>query len=119
MRTDFDSQWRELAEEVMSGMKEWRLQHPRAKLREIEDALDERLGKMRVRMLADAALASAAADITRGEEEERPICPECGEEVKARGKHDRQLTSQSNQVLILERSYAVCPQCKAGFFPSG
>ena len=118
MRTDFDSQWRELAEEVMSGMKEWRLQHPRATLREIEDALDERLGKMRARMLADAALASAAADITR-EDGERPVCPECGKEVKARGKRDRHLTSQSNQVLKLERSYAVCPQCEAGFFPSG
>ncbi|MEZ4768890.1 MAG: hypothetical protein R2844_10755 [Caldilineales bacterium] len=44
MRTDFDAQWEQLAEEVMSGMKEWRLQHPRASLREIESALDERLG---------------------------------------------------------------------------
>ena len=25
---DFDAKWDELAEEVMSGMKEWRLQHP-------------------------------------------------------------------------------------------
>jgi len=119
MRTDFDSEWREIAEEVMSGMKEWRIQHPRATLREIEDALDERLAKMRARMLADAALASAAADITKKEEEERPVCPACGKEVKARGKRERRLTSQSNQVLRLERSYAVCPQCEAGFFPSG
>ena len=44
-------------------MKEWRLQHPKATLRQIEGALDERLGKMRARMLQDAALASAAADI--------------------------------------------------------
>lgn len=29
----------------------------------------------------------------------------------------RRLTSQANQVLKLERSYAVCPQCKAVFFP--
>jgi len=119
MRTDFDAKWHELAEEVMSGMKEWRIQHPRATLREIEATLDERLGKMRARMLADAALASAAADISRGEGEERPVCPECGKELEARGKQERQLTSQSNQVLRLERSYAVCPQCEAGFFPSG
>lgn len=103
----------------MSGMKEWRMQHPRATLREIEGALDERLAKMRARMLADAALASAAADIASGEEGERPVCPECGWEVEARGKQVRRLTSQSNQVLRLERSYAVCPQCEAGFFPSG
>ena len=34
MRTDFDAQWDQLAEEVMSGMKEWRLQNPKATLRE-------------------------------------------------------------------------------------
>lgn len=119
MRTDFDAAWQELAEEVISGMKEWRIQHSRATLREIEGALDERLGRMRARMLADAALASTAADITEVEEEERPVCPECGEELKARGKRVRRLTSQANQVLELERSYAVCPQCEAGFFPSG
>ena len=32
-------------EEVMSGMKEWRLQHPKATLTEIEITLDERLGR--------------------------------------------------------------------------
>jgi hypothetical protein len=45
MRDDFDAKWHELAEEVMSGMKEWRLKHPRATLCEIESALDERLGR--------------------------------------------------------------------------
>ncbi|MCX6032022.1 MAG: hypothetical protein NT169_22340 [Chloroflexi bacterium] len=30
MQTDFASHWDELAEEVLSGMKEWRLQHPKA-----------------------------------------------------------------------------------------
>lgn len=63
MREDFDDKWEELAEEVMSGMKEWRIQNPRATLREIERALDERLAKMRVRMLADVALASEAAEL--------------------------------------------------------
>lgn len=47
MRDEFDAQWAVLAEEVLSGMKEWRLQHPKARLRQIEGALDERLGKMR------------------------------------------------------------------------
>jgi len=55
MNSDFDAKWNELAEEVVTGMKEWRLQHPKATLREIERALDERLAKMRARMLQDAA----------------------------------------------------------------
>jgi len=47
MRTDFAAHWDELAEDVLSGMKEWRLQHPKATLRQIKAALDEHLGKLR------------------------------------------------------------------------
>jgi len=119
MRSDFDGRWHELAEEVMSGMKEWRLQHPKATLREMEVALDERLGQMRARMLADLALASAAADIQAAQEEERPLCPQCGRALEARGQQKRVLTTQHNQPLELERSYGVCPTCQAGFFPPG
>ena len=46
---DFDRRWNELAENVMTGMAEWRVQHPRAPLRAIEAALDERLARMRAR----------------------------------------------------------------------
>jgi predicted RNA-binding Zn-ribbon protein involved in translation (DUF1610 family) len=85
MRDDFDAKWHELAEEVMSGMKEWRLKHPRATLCEIESTLDERLGKMRARMLADTALASAATEMTRSEGGEGWRCPACGKELEMRG----------------------------------
>ena len=45
--TATEAQWRQLADEVCTGMKEWRLQHPKATLTEIERALDERLARMR------------------------------------------------------------------------
>jgi RNA polymerase-binding transcription factor DksA len=117
MRTDFDAQWDELAEEVLSGMKEWRLQHPKATLRQIEAALDERLGKMRARMLQDAALASAAADLRAAQATERPVCRECGSVLVERTVAERQLIPQHNQVLQLARSYGVCPTCGTGLFP--
>jgi RNA polymerase-binding transcription factor DksA len=119
MRTDFDARWDELAEEVLSGMKEWRLQHPKATLRQIEAALDERLGKMRARMLQDAALASAAADIKTTHASERPVCSACGSQLEERTVAARELVTQHNQVLKLERSYGVCPTCGAGLFPPG
>lgn len=119
MKRDFDAKWQGVAEAVMKGMKEWRIEHPRATFREIERALDEHMAKLRVQMLADAAMASAAAEITNGEGREQVRCPECGQEVEARGKQERLLTSQQNQTLRLERTYAVCPHCGAGFFPSG
>ena len=119
MRTDFDAQWEQLAEEVMSGMKERRVQHPKASLREIARALDERLGKMRARMLQDAVLASSAADIKAAQEAERPVCAECGGELVERTKAVRHLVTQHNRTLEFERSYGVCSQCGAGVFPPG
>jgi hypothetical protein len=117
MRTDFDQRWRELSDEVLSGMKEWRFQHPRATLREIEAALDERLARLRARMLEDTALASAAADWA-GEETE-PVCPACGTPLQARGEHARTLQTHGGQTLSLSRDYGVCPTCGGGLFPPG
>jgi hypothetical protein len=34
--------WEDLSADILTGMREWRLSHPKATLREIEQALDER-----------------------------------------------------------------------------
>lgn len=119
MRKDFDAQWSELAAEILSGMKEWRLQHPKASLKEIEGALDVRLGRLRVRMLEDAALASAAANLQTAAEEERAVCRQCGVRLASRGRQRRRLTTQYEETLTLTRSYGVCPTCGEGIFPPG
>ena len=85
-----EPEWRAMSLEVIEGMQEWRTQHPKATLREIEQALDERLQRLRARMLQDTALASAAREWEAGSEEVR-----------------------------LEREYGVCPVCGTGFFPPG
>lgn len=113
VRNDFDSLWHKLSEEVMSGMKEWRLRHPKATLSEIEDALDERLSKMRAGMLEDLALASAAANVNEGEVQ----CSECGSRLESRGKKVRKIKTHHNQEIRLSRAYGVCPKCGASFFP--
>ena len=120
MRTkDFAQHWQELTEEVLTGMKEWRLQHPRATFREIEAALDERLNRLRARMLQDAALASAAADWEEAAAEEQPLCPRCGQPLAPRGPQEREVQVQGSQEVVLERRYGVCPACGAGLFPPG
>ena len=43
--------WRELSEEAISGIIEWRLRHPKATFAEIETELDLRLAGLRARML--------------------------------------------------------------------
>jgi hypothetical protein len=114
-----DAQWRELAEEALTGMADWRLQHPKATFREIEVAVDERLARLRARMLQDAALASAAADLHGMPAGERPACPACGHRLEARGRSARRLTTSHDQPIELTRAHAVCPACGAGLFPSG
>src|SRR5512140_881358 len=103
----------------MSGMKEWRLAHPKATLSEIEAALDERLAKVRARMLEDAAQLSAVADIAGARESEQARCPECGEVLKDQGQDTRQLATAGDQTITLRRSYGLCPRCGARLFPPG
>jgi hypothetical protein len=57
-----EQSWHRMTEEIMAGMREWRLQHPKATLREMESELDSRWARVRARMLEDMALASAAAN---------------------------------------------------------
>lgn len=116
---DIEQKWRKLAEEVMSGMKEWRDQNPRATYREIEETLDKRLARMRARMLEDVALASTAAEWSQAEREERPTCEHCGTRLVSRGKKERHLQAQGGQEVVLKRSYGVCPTCGIGLFPPG
>ena len=100
-------------------MKDWRVQHPKATLPEIEEALDERLGRLRARMLEDVALASGASDWKDADAEEQPKCPLCGHPLVARGKKTRRLQTQGGKALALTRSYGVCPTCQSGLFPPG
>jgi hypothetical protein len=113
----FDQHWRELAEEVLTGMKEWRLTHPQATFAEIEAALDARLARLRARMLQDAALASAATSFRDAPQATRPVCPTCGEPLVARGRARRCLQTQGGQEVVLDRHDGVCPACGTGLFP--
>ena len=111
--------WAGDAESVWTGMADWRAAHPKATFSEIEAALDERLDQVRARVLADLALASAAADVARAAAEERPRCDRCGGELQARGASERTLLTQGGADVRLRRSYAACPTCGDGTFPPG
>ena len=102
-----------------SGLADWRAAHPKATFREIEAALDERLDRLRARLLADLALASVAADVREATAEERPRCERCGVLLHARGPSDRTVLTQGGAEVRLRRSYVACPQCGDGTFPPG
>jgi hypothetical protein len=118
MQEDFDRDWRRQADQVIGAMKRWRLQHPKAKLTEMEEELDAQWGQLRARMLEDLAHASAATYVN----EQTPAdvaCPQCGVALAGRGEHARELRTQAQQSLQLKRSYATCPGCGLGLFPPG
>ena len=114
-----EQRWAGEAESVWSGMADWRAAHPTATLSEIEAALDERLDRLRAQLLADLALASAAADVQAAPAEERPRCERCGEALQARGQSERGLVTQGGARVRLRRSYAACPRCGDGVSPPG
>jgi YgiT-type zinc finger domain-containing protein len=114
---ELEARWHQLSDEVITGMKDWRVQHPRATFQEIEDALDTRLARLRARMLQDAALLSRASDLSTLPADERPLCAQCGARMVSRGQQSRTLTTNHEQAIELRRSYAVCPHCHTGFFP--
>ena len=112
-----DPTWEALSAEILSGMREWRLQHPKATMREIEAALDERWYRLRARMLQDVAMASVVADWNDTQAPDRPACQVCGTPLILRGKRPRQLKTYGGHSLTLQRSYGLCPSCKKGLFP--
>jgi hypothetical protein len=109
--------WEDLAEEVFTGMREWRVQHPRATFQEIETALDARLARVRARILSDVALQSTAGNLRQVPAAERPVCPDGGGPLVLAGREERVLTTSHEQPVPLVRSAAVCPACGRRVFP--
>jgi predicted Zn-ribbon and HTH transcriptional regulator len=116
---EFERRWHQEAEAVLSGMKEWRLQHPNATFREIEAAVDEQLSGRRARLLEDLALASRAADLQDKQLGEPSRCPECGRVLESQGKQERTILTHGGGEVKLRRDYARCPACGMGLFLPG
>jgi len=109
--------WHQLTAEITREMREWRLLHPKASLREIETELDTRWARVRARMLEDLALVSDAAAWADSPRAEQPTGPDCGAGLHQRGQEPRTLQTHGGQLLTLTRSYGVCPACGAGLCP--
>jgi YgiT-type zinc finger domain-containing protein len=114
---EVDKKWRTMSEAILTGMAEWRQQHPKARFREIEAELDRRLAEMRAKMLSDLAIASASTEWEDGGD--GPVCPQCGAKLVGKGKKERKLHTNGGQEVELEREYGLCPQCGQGIFPPG
>ena len=111
--------WHGLSAEVILEVKEWRLQHPKASFKEIEQAVDGSLARIRARLLQDVALASDATKVSSDPGGGDAECPQCDHPLESRGQRSRNLITNYNQIISLKRSYGVCPACGTGLFPPG
>ncbi len=111
------AKWREMSEEVISELSEWRAQNAKATFREIEDEVDKRIAALRAQMIADTAMQSDQVGWTEACKAAR--CSQCGTKLEKKGKKKRRLQTQEGQEIELEREYGVCPKCGQGIFPPG
>jgi predicted RNA-binding Zn-ribbon protein involved in translation (DUF1610 family) len=118
-KNDPKPEWKNLSEEALSGVKEWREAHPKATFAEIEREVDEGLTRLRARMLQDLAQESAAGDWSKASDTTSPVCPNCGGQLRKRGKQSRELQSSGGRAIHLERHSASCLSCGYSFFPPG
>jgi hypothetical protein len=113
---DLQARWNAQGEEIFAAVAQWRAEHPKATLAEIEQAVDEQMNRLRARMIEQAAQASAAAEHDASQE---LVCEQCGEARHSRGRAKRRGRTHGGQEVEVERTYVTCPQCGGGFFPPG
>jgi hypothetical protein len=109
--------WQDLGSQAFGQVAQWRKQHPHATFSQIEQAADEHLARLRTQIIQDLAQDSPLSDLAQLAAAERPTCLHCGATLQPRGRGKRILTTNHQQDLTLERSYATCPQCGSSFFP--
>jgi hypothetical protein len=70
-----EEQWRELSEQILTDMKEWRRSHPKATLREIEDEVHARMSRLEAQLIQDTAEASKSRTWSGASPQQRPSTP--------------------------------------------
>lgn len=117
-KREFKPEWADIFTEVQTALAEWRREHPKATMLEIELETERQLSRLRARLIADVAQHSDAAFFSDQPPEERPVCQDCETPVQPRGAKERGLRVHGNGEVRLEREHATCPECGQAFFPS-
>jgi len=112
--------WAEVRGEVEAELGAWRGEHPRATFAELEAVTSRAVSRLQARYLEDLVRTSPAADWHEAPPEARPVCPQCGGRLVARGQHTRRvLLERHPEGVQLQRQYGHCPTWQVGSFPPG
>src|SRR6266567_9109231 len=83
------------------GMNQWREAHPKASLREIEEAVDAQMNQLRAQLIQELVQMGEAHEWSDAAPEARPRCERCGTTLVARGKQTRWLQTNGGEALKL------------------
>jgi hypothetical protein len=103
--------------DVLAQMAQFNVTHPTATFTEIEDAVEAALAGLRQELLTQSGHGHPLADFRRTAEP--PMCPVCGAVVQANGQHGRQVMTQGEVVVTIERTRGRCSSCGLALFPPG
>lgn len=110
---DLEKRWQQKSQDASKAIAQWRQEHPKATLAEIETAIDAQLDQVRAHIIEEVAQSE-----THQPTQQTPtFCPQCGEWMHQRGKHRRRLQTRGSQDVTLTRDYLSCPACGYSFFP--
>jgi uncharacterized protein with PIN domain len=101
------------AEALIDELLEWEEGHRRPTLSEIEEMMLQLRQKLVQRMTEQAIQAHEANRPGPG-----PECPHCGQEMRYKGKREKQIDTLCGEVRP-KRKYYTCAHCGERFFPPG
>jgi NADH pyrophosphatase NudC (nudix superfamily) len=110
---DLEKRWQQKSQEAFQTIAQWRQDHPKATMAEIETLIDQQLDEVRARIIEEVAQAQMSAPAVS----EEAACPQCGEKMHHRGTRARRLQTRGRQEVTLTRDYLSCPACGYSFFP--
>lgn len=97
---------------VSRKLMQWRREHPRATLTEIEEAVEAELAQLRQELVAEMVQET---DV----DQSVPPCPQCGQAMVKNGRRQRKLKGKEGETIHLDRQQWRCLTCGATLFPPG
>ena len=111
VRVDAQAAGEQTVPQVAQALQAWRLAHPAATCREMEEAVEQQLNQVRAALLTDLAHALVVP---------RPAnCPTCGGRLRHAGTRTRTVALPGGTAVQLRRRYLHCPACGVGLSPPG
>ena len=101
-----------IEDSVSRKLMQWRREHPRATLTEIEEAVEAELAQLRQELVAEMVQETAV-------DQSVPHCPQCGQGMVKNGRRQRKLKGKEGETIHLDRQQWRCLACGATLFPPG